>query len=115
MNFDAKLARLMHKNGVTNYRLAKDLHCSQSSVKNWLAGNKPKMEHVTKIANYFHVSIDSLLDPELDPEQEKPAPIDGGELSISMRDQRLVSWFRSLPIEKQRAILIAQDAPRELL
>ena len=30
-------------------------------------------------------------------------------------DMRLLKWFRSLPPEKQRAILIAQDAPEDLL
>lgn len=109
MNFGEKLAKLMQENGVSNYKLAKTLSCSQSSVKNWLAGNEPKIEYATGIANFFGVSVDYLLDRE----QEKPAPINESELS--MRDQRLVSWFRSLPEEKQKAILILQDAPRGLL
>ena len=101
----------MRENGVSNYKLAKALSCSQSSVKNWLAGNEPKMEYANGIADFFGVSVDYLLDRE----QAKPAPINESELSMSMKDQRLVSWFRSLPEEKQKAILILQDAPRELL
>ena len=101
----------MQENGVSNYKLAKALNCSQSSVKNWLAGNEPKMEYANGIADFFGVSVDYLLDRE----QEKLAPIEESEPSMSMRDQRLVSWFRSLPEEKQKAILILQDAPRGLL
>lgn len=111
MNFGEKLAKLMQENGVSNYKLAKTLSCSQSSVKNWLDGNEPKIEYATGIANFFGVSVDYLLDRE----QEKPTPINESELSMSMKDQRLVSWFRSLPEEKQKAILILQDAPRGLL
>ena len=35
--------------------------------------------------------------------------------SVSDRDKRLLEWFHSLPEEKQKAILIAQDAPKDLL
>lgn len=31
------------------------------------------------------------------------------------KDARLLMWFRSLPPEKQRAILFAQDAPEDLV
>ena len=34
--------------------------------------------------------------------------------AISEKDLRLLEWFRSLPQEKQRAILISQDAPEDL-
>ena len=74
-------------------------------------GKTPSAETINQIADYLNCSVDYLLDRE----QEKPAPINESELSMSMKDQRLVSWFRSLPEEKQKAILIAQDAPRELL
>jgi len=37
------------------------------------------------------------------------------EEGLSDKDLRLVKWFRSLPQEKQRAILIAQDAPADLV
>lgn len=35
--------------------------------------------------------------------------------SVSDYDKRVLSWFHSLPEEKRRAILIAQDAPKDLL
>ena len=34
---------------------------------------------------------------------------------ISGKDKRLLEWFRSLPPEKQQAILIAQDGPIDAL
>ena len=34
---------------------------------------------------------------------------------LSDRDARLLAWFRSLSPEKQKAILISQDAPKDIL
>ena len=111
MAFHDKLAFLMQKNGVTNYKLAKRLKCSQSSIKNWLDGNDPKLEYVSEIANFFDVSVDYLLDREND---NSPLTVTDEE-ALSEKDQRLLTWFRSLPPEKQKAILTAQDAPEGLV
>ena len=37
------------------------------------------------------------------------------EEAVSAKDKRLLEWFRSLPAEKQKAILISQDAPKDIL
>ena len=70
-----------------------------------------------KVAEILREPIYELIGEGTEEEsaQEKPAPTNGGEPSMSMRDQRLVSWFRSLPEEKQKAILVAQDAPEGLV
>ena len=34
---------------------------------------------------------------------------------LDEKDKRLIMWFRSLPPEKQKAILALQDAPEDLL
>ncbi len=62
---------------------------------------------IGQLAEIFGVSPGFLMGWE-----EKAAPEDGSGLSD--KDIRLLTWFRSLPEEKQRAILIAQDAPEEL-
>ena len=46
-------------------------------------------------------------------DEEKPAPDDEDELAE--KNARLLMWFRSLPEEKQKAILLAQDAPEGLV
>ena len=36
-----------------------------------------------------------------------------GSVPLSIKDKRLIEWFRSLPLEKQKAILISQDGPTD--
>ena len=72
----------------------------------------PKVDTVLAFAKYFDVSPDYLIG-ETD---EKNAATSGdGIVPISEKDKRLLDWFRSLPEEKQNAILISQDAPKDLL
>lgn len=35
-------------------------------------------------------------------------------VNLDDRNERLVEWFRSLPEEKQKAILVSQDAPEDV-
>lgn len=39
----------------------------------------------------------------------------GDDYSISDKDRKFLNWFRSLPPKRQKAILISQDAPEDLL
>ena len=66
-------------------------------------------DRIAKIAEVLDVSTDYLLTGE----KEKPAL--QSEDGLSEKDGRLLTWFRSLSQEKQKAILIAQDAPEELV
>lgn len=53
--------KLLQDNGVTYYRLAKELGCSQSSVKNWASNrNAPSFSYISKISDIFNVPIDYL-------------------------------------------------------
>lgn len=45
--------------------------------------------------------------------EEKPIPSEGD--GQDEKDKMLIRWFRSLPEEKQKAILISQDAPEGLV
>lgn len=72
-------------------------------------------EELSIIAEILETTIDYLLGNTDDPRpagQKEQPPVDGGELSE--KDIRLIQWFRSLPPEKQKAILISQDAPKDL-
>ena len=58
----------MDERGYTNYRLAKLLDCSQSTVAHWLDGStKPQRATMKRIAQQFGVSVESLSG------KEKPA------------------------------------------
>lgn len=69
-----------------------------------------------KIAEVLGTSVGYLLgstDNACPPSRQKEtSPEQEGQ--FSEKDVRLIAWFRSLPPEKQRAILIAQDGPKDL-
>lgn len=67
------------------------------------------------LAQALSTSTDYLLGKTDDPTPvgQKESPPQSGELNA--KDARLIEWFRSLPPEKQKAILISQDAPKELI
>ena len=74
MEFRQVLADLMEERGWTNYRLAKLLDCSQSTVSNWINGETmPQKKTLMRIADVFHVTVEELQG------QKKPAA-QGGEL-----------------------------------
>ena len=60
--FSQNLKKLKENNGVSNYKLAKSIGCSQSTIANWVEGKTlPDSETLLKIASYFNVSTDYLL------------------------------------------------------
>lgn len=68
---------------------------------------KLSADNLDRVASYFGVSVSYLLGTE------KNAPEKSEALNES--DLRLIEWFRSLPTEKQKAILASQDAPEGLV
>ncbi|MBE5731780.1 MAG: helix-turn-helix transcriptional regulator [Clostridiales bacterium] len=60
--FSIRLKKLLAENGITMYKLAKDLQCSKQSVCNWCDGiSEPKITYLRTLAVYFDVSSDYLL------------------------------------------------------
>lgn len=119
---------LCEARGVSVSKMCVDIGVSKSlmsNIKNHRA-NTLSAKSVAKIAEYLGVSYDCVMHGQ----KEKSPPlsfrsedvdfdvesivnqIDGG---LSEKDMRLLAWFRSLPVEKQKAILTAQDAPTGLV
>ena len=111
-----RVRELREARGIQQKELAIDLGVSQPTISDWESGRKvPSAKSTLKLADYFGVSVDYLLGRDGEDEaknEKKPTPV--SEDGQSEKDQRLVNWFRSLPEEKQKAILISQDAPEEL-
>lgn len=60
--FSIRLKKLLAENGITMYKLAKDLQCSKSQVTYWCNGTcEPKISFLRELAVYFDVSSDYLL------------------------------------------------------
>ena len=95
--------------GEKPYSLAKKLGIKSSTtiVGQWKKGSVPRQSTLQMIADYFNVSIDYLLTGE----EKQPTDPDG----LSEKNQRLIEWFRSLPPEKQKAILTLQGGPEDVL
>jgi transcriptional regulator with XRE-family HTH domain len=98
--------------GVSDSRACTDMGLSRSyAAKMKNKDGTPSMDSLSAMSEYFGVSVDYLLHGD-EPQKEKPTA-QGGELTE--KDVALIKWFRSLPEERLRAILVSQDAPKELL
>lgn len=63
-----KYAELRDKAGVTDYEVAKRTGVSTATLSNWKAGRyTPKADKIKKIATYFGVGIEALLEDEENP------------------------------------------------
>lgn len=79
-------------------------------VSEWI-GDKSKSyyNYLYQISAVYDVSVEWLKG---ETDEKSPPPAGDG---LSAKDLRLIEWFRSLPPEKQKAILISQDAPEGLV
>ena len=60
MSFAENLKRLQAEHGETNYRLAKDLGVSKSTITNWQTGKKPNNLSIRAIAEHYGVTVEEL-------------------------------------------------------
>lgn len=115
--FATNLKYLRDERKLSNYRLAMDLGCSQSTVKNWISGDNtphPKMQKT--IADYFGITVDALNGDELPilpPQDTKKArPADGEALSDMQLEA--IEFVKSLPEDKlNRFLRLAKAAFEE--
>ena len=62
MGFKDILSYLLQSRNISNYRLAKDINVSQSTIKNWIDGKtSPNVPQIINLVRYFDVSADLLL------------------------------------------------------
>ena len=87
------LKELLCLNDMTQKQLAKDLALSPSALGNYIQGSRePDYRNLVRIADYFHVSTDFLLDR--DPNAK-----------LSSNEELLLHIFRSLTQEQQEFYL----------
>lgn len=64
-DFSERFAFLLKKFKVTKYRLEKDTHINEETIYAWLRGkNKPSLENILKLAEYFNCTVDYVLGRE---------------------------------------------------
>ncbi len=65
MGFQENLKFLRRKNNISQKKLANEIGVAQSSINYWEKGERtPSFEGVRKIANFFNVSLQDLLDED---------------------------------------------------
>ena len=64
-----RLKELRKKRNISQLKLAMDLNMNQNTVSRYETGERePGLNELIKIADYFHVSLDYLLERTDDPE-----------------------------------------------
>lgn len=99
-------AYLCTQKGVSITKAALDLGFTRSAPNHWKEKNgRPKNENLQRIADYFSVSVDYLLNgPQ--PETKKDQPIGNTDkLDDSRIKQQLIDYLDSLSDEKIAALL----------
>lgn len=108
MNSVEKVKSICKERKIALYKMERDLGFGNGYIGQLKKGTFPD-DRLVAISNYLNVSIEFLTGEE---QKENPT-VKNGE--VAEKNDRLIRWFRSLPVEKQRAILISQDAPAEVL
>lgn len=61
MSLATNLCRLQAQRGETNYRLAKELGVTQTSIQNWRTGEtKPLAVYLERLAAHFGCTVEEL-------------------------------------------------------
>lgn len=109
MPFATNLKYIKSIVGFSNYQLAKELECSQSSVKNWIdGGNIPHKKTRQKIAEHFGITLAELDGdklPVLPPESTKKAPAAKGEDEAKLA-QFVDGFMRLTPQQKDTVLAL---------
>lgn len=97
---------------MSSEELTRRFHYKPKVISDYLKGKRKPLN-----ATLFQIAKELGVNPEwlygLDaPKYEKPAP-EGGD-GLNEKDVRLIAWFRSLPPEKRKAILMLGEAPEGL-
>lgn len=118
MPFATNLKYIKSIVGFSNYQLAKELECSQSSVKNWIdGGNIPHKKTRQKIAEHFGITLAELDGdelPVLPPEGAKKAPAAKGE-GVSAERKALLDIISSLTDEQCQKLLVLVQGAKTVL
>lgn len=91
---------LRKKNGVSQQKLAKELHTSQANISAWELGRwQPDQERLKELAKYFNVSIDYLLGVTNNlwtPEDYANGVVDSVPVNITADDEDILDMFHEV-------------------
>lgn len=103
MTFYENYLKLCNNIGKSPSAVAIELNLGKPSVTRWKHGSVPRDSTVSKIANYFHVTVADLIGGDC-AEKEAAAPKDVG---LSPMESQLMEYVRALT-DDQKKMLLAQ-------
>lgn len=94
MNFSQKLKLLMNERNLSAYKVANDIHCSQTSVRNWMSGfSTPQPRTIMLLCDYFGVTEDDLMCRPQKAQKNNPATVSGDKV---INDPELYELYSKL-------------------
>lgn len=116
MAFTENFIYLKKLKDLSNYQIAKDLDCSQSSVKNWVDGEViPRERARNKIARYFGITLEALDGDELPvlPEEgaKKARPVidEARYAELTDKEKQVLTLFHQIPEQEWDNMLLAVE------
>lgn len=100
------------KAGTSPNAVAKELGLSSGSVTAWKNGTTPRSSAVIKIANYFQIEIEDLINDKGNI-KEKAAPVSGNDFSLE--DIEFLKSVDLLNPAMQRAVVALSALDQETL
>lgn len=95
MQLGERLEYIIKKRGISNYKIAKDLGISQSTIKNWITGNSnPTLDKFIELLQLIEVSADYLLFGDENNKEEK----------INEEDKRIQKIYSKLNITNKTKV-----------
>lgn len=112
MNIAEKLIQLRNEKGLTQAQLGRELNIALSSIQNYENTNKPRIPEATillKIAKYFDVDMEYLLDNELNNRKhnniviEKELKLKDESINVikSFKDEDIIDTFNIILEDKK--------------
>jgi len=105
--FFDRLKSLCMKKGVSPYKACTDIGLNRAAVAKWKNGSQPNGTTAVKLAEYFNVSVDYLLNGESTPTVTGMRASE--DLQLSAAELDLIRKFRRLDARGQSAVLNALD------
>ena len=94
MSIREKISKLCQNNNITVQKLEKDLNFGGGTISKWNTSS-PKLDNLVKVCDYFHVSIDWLLDRDINKNYN---------YVVSEHEQNIINMYRTLSTEVKKVI-----------
>ena len=108
--FKDRIDPLILSSGKDASEIEKAIGLTRGTISKWRNTNlKSYLSYIEKIADYFGVSIAYIFG---ETDEKSPSP---DEDRLSAFDAQIIDFVHHLSPEKLRGILLALDAPKELL